>query len=140
MNLSEITTKLAELRQKADSGAMEIAPLINPKRRIDMKAESNKTETELDVLEGLLPHGSGIDYDWHIYATRTGYRCENSYHAMDGWGGYCCVNDFTAVVARDAAGKWDLRRVMLHDYNRHAHNYGLREYLEDTIYQSLRDA
>ena len=43
MNLSEIAAKLAELRQKSDSGAMEIAPLMIMVKDGEMYKETHKS-------------------------------------------------------------------------------------------------
>ena len=50
-------------------------------------------------LESLLPHGSGIDYDWNFTVQQNGLiNCHNSYHAMAESGMYCHVYDFSIKI------------------------------------------
>jgi len=50
-------------------------------------------------LANLLPHGSGINYKWHIWQAKQNksiWYASNNYSAMDEWGGYCHTYKFTA--------------------------------------------
>ena len=64
-----------------------------------------KTLTNVcDLLQGILPHGSGIDCDWEIADKEQflHFECKNSWHAMDQQGGYCGYVKFT--VSLDLSG------------------------------------
>jgi len=55
-----------------------------------------------NTLADLLPHGSGIDADWHFTVTDRGsITAHNSYHAMDEYGGYWGWIDFSASLRID---------------------------------------
>lgn len=57
--------------------------------------QSQFSVTELVIIDAL-PHGSGIDYDWHISKnTRGRVVCHNGYHFMDEWGSYVGTIDFS---------------------------------------------
>jgi hypothetical protein len=89
-----------------------------------------------EFLKVDLPHGSGIDYDWNVEKRGRKYYASNSYHAMDDFGGYCCINDFTATLRLEENGDVVLERIVLHDFNNHAHHGGradLKDYLSQTI-------
>ena len=91
----------------------------------------------LKLLE-LLPRGSGINGEWWVeQVNKCQFVCNNDYHAMDEMGGYCCYNEFNARVTLLTDGSFRLERVTFHKFNRHAHNNGLRDYLFDTINQSI---
>jgi hypothetical protein len=56
---------------------------------------------DLVALVNALPHGSGIDSDWHVEVAQNGnVRCCNSYHAMDDNGMYCGYRDFSFRLFR----------------------------------------
>jgi hypothetical protein len=102
------------------------------------EANSEKMLAEAIRLADLLPHGSGIDYVWKIRQTGARrFRASNSYHAMDEYGGYCCVNDFTVIIDLDEFGRFKQARTMLNRANRHAHNWDLLQYLDETIFYAI---
>ena len=57
------------------------------------------TETLLEVL----PHGSGIDYDWRFYVAENGKDliCTNGWHYMNDNGMYDGSWDFQVVIKHD---------------------------------------
>jgi len=53
----------------------------------------------IQKLHEILPHGSGIDYDWSYTIQKNGLiNAHNSYHAMDEYGGYCHIYDFSVKI------------------------------------------
>lgn len=94
------------------------------------------TEAELDLI-AKLPHGSGIDYDWHGEKLGNGkVRASNAYHAMDDAGFYRQSFDFSITFRADSPSEF---RLMFHGCNpeKVSYGYGLRDYLEDTIADCL---
>lgn len=96
---------------------------------------------EAEDLLDRLSHGSGIDCTW-TFTRRSdgGWNLENEWHGMDENWGYCCCTPFK-MIAHFKDGKWKLAdRVMLRGSGaRHAHNYGIRDYLWETVSYSLED-
>jgi len=96
--------------------------------------------TEERALLEDLPHGSGIDCDWHIEKAKSGkIVAHNSYHCMDDMGGYCGYADFSI---RWTPGQEKDFRLMFHGREAQYLNtkYMLRDYLEDTFYHALTTA
>ena len=53
----------------------------------------------LEVNGKLLPHGSGIDFDWSYEdVDRETVKFSNSYHTMDEHGSYCCIVPFSVTM------------------------------------------
>lgn len=69
-----------------------------------------------EELPALLPHGSGIDYDWYITGMHGYIRCTNGFHAMNDGGFF--HGDYS---------------------NKLATKHMLRDYLGDTIAHALGD-
>jgi hypothetical protein len=96
----------------------------------------NQDETipeHIAELEDKLPHGSGIDSDWHFDETSRMVRATNTYSAMDDFGGYCHDYTFTVNIPK-RAGIMQLdqfRVTMGREYV--CCGYGVKMYLEDTI-------
>ena len=91
------------------------------------------SDQEKAVIEAL-PHGSGIDGDWHCKKQQNGkVVCYNSYHVMDEWGGYRAWADFSIRFRGDT---WKDFRLMFHGSDSQYLNqhYQLRDYLEQTVY------
>lgn len=89
-----------------------------------------------------LPHGSGVNYDWHIdqhKSNRRKFTCANAYDAMDEYGGYCHCCPFSVTVEVDS----ETQRMSVLRFNFHGNReytccgFGLREYLQDLIWESL---
>ena len=87
-----------------------------------------------------LPHGSGIDGDWHIEVNleKAKVRCYNFFHCMNESGMYDGYADF--VVIFDWSTKeedFELPFIELHFRGKEAQylnrKYMLRDYLEDTF-------
>jgi len=91
----------------------------------------------------ILPHGSGIDCDWHIEVLSNGtVSASNGYHAMQE-GMYWGYLDFTCYLSVNrAAGQIDLDRVEFNtDYipSWLGGRQGMLDYLHDTIDAALED-
>lgn len=73
--------------------------LVNKNNNHPAFIERNGIQNIIDDLGqeliSILPHGAGIDADWHIvHAGQLVFACHNSYHVMDD-GFYCGWVDFT---------------------------------------------
>lgn len=96
----------------------------------------------IDIIESL-PHGSGIDSDWSMHETKSYYCFTNSYHAMDENGYYDGWADFTVKIPKDTINDPDrLSSEFVLQFNGVYAQYlnrkhYLRDYLEDTIHESL---
>jgi len=80
-----------------------------------------------------LPHGSGINAEWHVKRTDKYYRCSNSFQVMDEHGFYVGWADFSLLIPihKDPL---DFKLMFHGPYSRRlANKYMLREYLEDTF-------
>lgn len=82
-------------------------------------------------------HGSGINYDWEIEETKTSFRASNAYDTMTEGGMYDSVVDFTVIFPKKASME-DFTLQFGADSQYQAQKYMLREYLEDTIAESIR--
>jgi len=94
------------------------------------------TYVEGDVPQGLedyLPHGSGIDADWHLEKKGEVILASNSYHAMDEYGGYCDWWDFT-VELKIVGGKVEIGDITFAD---DLEDCPCGDVLDDLIWQSL---
>jgi hypothetical protein len=89
-------------------------------------------------IEERLPHGSGINGDWHFEESQRMIRAFNVYSAMDEFGGYCHDYRFVVDILK-VAGKpmLDNFRVRLLSRKLKCCGYDLRSYLDDTIYPLL---
>jgi len=102
------------------------------------KLLESKFQELCDYLNEVLPHGSGIDSNWDFDYQKNGkVLAMNSYHCMDENGYYYGWADFTIKFDMFK----DLRAFKL-EFNGKRSSYlndkhMLRDYLEDTIYNSL---
>lgn len=115
-----------------------------------------KEEIEKLLIE-ILPHGSGIDADWHFKFCKNGtIFAYNSYHAMDDSGSYIKWINFSIRFFRHKRNEYNKlqgplcdKYQILHkkydlDYKIYAPNndkysYMLRNYLEDTVSSCLNN-
>ena len=122
-------------------------------KRAEREIEGKWTKEELlDVL----PHGSGIDADWRVYRDNAEpdgtisimdvFVCVNSYHAMDEYGGYVGWLDFSLTIPVEKS-KYEMMVIEFDECKEYLEDMeldgvyvdGILEYLEDTIYWSIRD-
>ena len=88
----------------------------------------------LDELEKVLPHGSGIDYNWELEERGKYIYAENAFHYMNEEGFYDGVLPFTIKFYRDGVTKFDLH-FHVNGVGRYRVNKGsVREYIENTIF------
>ena len=96
------------------------------------------------IIYEALPHGSGIDYTWHVMQLKTKprrFHCYNRYHAMDEWGGYCDIYDFVAIVDILDTGGLQLHNLTFTWGSREYSccGYGLKEYLGELLAEVLEE-
>jgi len=99
-------------------------------------------EKVLELVAEVLPHGSGIDSEWHLsFSTRTRIRAEASFHCMDENGMYDGWVDFTVLfdiknpnyfrfMYRGSPGQIAYNR-------RLGKKYDLESYITDSVCESL---
>lgn len=88
----------------------------------------------MEILEELLPHGSGIDCKWLIEDKGSNLVARNSFHCMDTNGYYDGYQDFTLIIPKEAIGNFKLQ---FNGNQYKARKYYIREYLEGTVSNSL---
>ena len=94
-------------------------------------------ERRINKLIDLLPHGSGIDYDYFFdfeKSTRDKIIFSNAFHVMDEYGYYDGIIDFTIVVKPSLLFDFDLLIK-----GKFGNNQDLKEYLYDTYDYALRN-
>lgn len=95
-----------------------------------------KIKLNVERLERMLSHGSGIDCAWGIEDKGSYFKACNSYHAMNEWGMYDGYADFSLIIP-----KADPLEFRLHFHGNRAQylnqRYMLREYLEDVFAYDL---
>ena len=116
------------------------------------KEENLSLQEEIEeLLLNILPHGSGIDYDWRFIWHKNGnIDCLNAYHAMTECGMYWGAIPFKVKffqhkkdVINLVGDKAQIITLKLDiDYkiyapNCHHASYGPQDYLEDTIGYTL---
>jgi len=119
---------------------------LTPKQLEMNKTECRKRLAELtdEQIIDCLPHGSGIDRSWSITRQANGnIACYNSYHGMNEHGYYDGWQDFSIRIfpigtSNDAPCHVDFK-IVFHGYRqRKQWVWGLRDYLEDSIYHCLQ--
>ena len=86
-----------------------------------------------EKLEKELPHGSGINADWHIEDKGSYFRADNSYNAMNEDGFYIGWQDFYLIIPKKNPDDFRLhftgdRRIL-----KTTTGYMLRDYLDETF-------
>jgi len=96
-----------------------------------------KEEISVELLENILPHGSGIDSDWEFIEHKNGnVTCMNSFHAMTEHGFYDGYMPFKFNVFRRTDGALSFGKVICNE-NVRVSFFGLRDYLDETIFWHL---
>lgn len=85
-------------------------------------------------IANALPHGSGIDGDWHIEEKGNNIYAGNSYHCMDDVGYYVGWQDFYLIIPKSNPKNFKLH---FKGDQYLARKYMLRDYLEDTFAYAL---
>lgn len=88
-----------------------------------------------EAVERVLPHGSGIDYDWQIDIRSNGdIACKNAYHRMDEYGMYDGIFPFTAIFRYNGKSSFFFNGLNAWG-SRIAREEMLKSYLEETVFQ-----
>jgi hypothetical protein len=97
---------------------------------------TNKRE-QIDRITNSLPHGSGINGDWNIEENDKRIKASNYYEPMNEVGFYDGIAYFTLYIPINEPDKFTLH---FNDKRSQYYNrkYSLRDYLEDTIVDSIR--
>lgn len=96
-------------------------------------------------LPDILPHGSGIDGDWHIEGHAHHITCRNEFHCMNQDGYYEGWQSFSIIlkkgIAKTKNGQEVYTNVNVHFHGSQylAQKHMLREYLGDTFASELSD-
>ena len=93
-------------------------------------------DPELFIKE--LPSGSGIDCDWEYTEHKNGkVTFKNWYHAMNDGGYYDGYMPFKFTVFYNSdKNQFDFKRLIC-DENQRSSFFGLKDYLEDTLYAAI---
>jgi hypothetical protein len=91
----------------------------------------NIRQTLLDVL----PHGSGIDSDWHFEDNGNYIKCHNSYHRMNDVGMYDGWIGFSIYIRTDRRNIFgNLAWRIVGTFGKHQ---DIKEYLDDLFTETL---
>lgn len=78
---------------------MNLTPTLHYATRLD--GDSSRAVVSVDLLADRLPHGSGIDGDWHITVRRNGdLSLYADYHMMNDGGYYCGWRTLRASIVK----------------------------------------
>lgn len=92
-----------------------------------------------EALLKVLPHGSGINNEWEFVWLKNGkVKAKNAFHCMNDVGYYDGYADFTVVIPPLEHTKFKLVFNGRQGQNKNR-QYLLRDYLEDTLYQTLKE-
>jgi len=83
-------------------------------------------------------HGSGINSDWYAIENKGYIILYNSYESMNESGMYDANTSFSVTIEKKDTNNIVIR--CLDQYRYYWNKYGLKEYLEDTIYECFRMA
>ena len=89
------------------------------------------TEALLEVL----PHGSGIDYDWRIESNGKDLICTNGWHYMNENGMYCDSWDFQVVIKSGVRDMWG--KIIFRIVGQFGKHQDIKDYLYEIIGESL---
>jgi len=92
----------------------------------------------IEILQDILPHGSGIDCTWEIEDKGKYFKASNSFHCMNENGYYVGYSDFSLIIPKKG---WENFRLHFHGKYSHYLNsrFMLRDYLEDSFAFVLSD-
>lgn len=114
------------------------------KHKIDYKHAEKKhygVALTKDKLLEILPHGSGINFDWNIYEDKKGNTiAENRFDTMNEMGYYDAVVDFQLVIPKNNPEKFKLHFKGGSFGQYYAKKYMLRNYLEDIFQMAFEEA
>ena len=121
---------------------LEFNQLLNTKSHIENKTEIYDQEYLQKINDMInnciseLPHGSGINYDWHIDYPRFKYDkvivLYNSFDAMTEYGMYDTVIHFTVKITASFNQEYDL--LITGNFGKYQ---SIKEYLYEIMYDAL---
>ena len=91
------------------------------------------TQEKVEAIENVLPHGSGINYDYKIRVIGSRLYVSNGYDVYDEYGLFVAVLPFTVCYKN---GKWsyiEFNGLTSRGY-RIVNEYAIREYLYELYY------
>ena len=92
------------------------------------------TQEKVEAIENVLPHGSGINYDYKIRVTGSRLYVSNGYDVYDEYGLFVAVLPFTVCYKN---GKWsyiEFNGLTSRGYYI-VNKYAIREYLYELYYE-----
>ena len=103
-----------------------------------MPGKIKKIEIDPELFIKELPSGSGIDCEWEYIEHKNGkVTFKNFYHAMNEHGYYDGYMPFKFTVFFNKDDNcFDFGRLLC-DENRRKSFFGLKDYLEDTLYAAI---
>lgn len=91
----------------------------------------------LDELKKVLPHGSGIDYDWELEECGKYIYAKNAYHYMNEYGFYDGILPFTIRFPKNKMNNFNLHFHVNGAGRYRVNKGGVREYIENCISYSV---
>lgn len=89
-----------------------------------------------EILENVLPSGSGFNCDWEIDENEKFFLCKSSFHPRTEHGFYDRYADFTVIIPKESPENFKLQ-FNGSDSQYMNKKHMLREYMEDTVFYSL---
>lgn len=96
------------------------------------------TYEEIEKLIEFLPSGSGFNDYYSIEELKNTFHIKSSYQCMSEQGFYDGWQDFKIIISKDKTKINDFK-LQFCNGNAKAKKYTLREYMDETVYESLRD-
>lgn len=90
-----------------------------------------------EKIKEILPHGSGIDYNWDIMESEKFLDCFNSFHVMNESGFYVSIEPFRLRIPKDNLDNWKL--TFSNKYRYWIDYCDLRGYLEQTFSETIEE-
>jgi len=103
-----------------------------------MEKSNVLTFEDMEKLVDFLPSGSGFDYSYEIDEKINTFHILSSYHCMSEHGYYDGWQDFKIILSKDRAKINDFK-LQFCNGNARARKYLLKEYMDETIYESIQD-
>ena len=91
----------------------------------------------LNELEKVLPHGSGIDYDWELEERGKYIYAKNAYHYMNEDGFYDGILPFTIRFPKNKMSNFELHFHVNSAGRYRVNKGGVREYIEERVSDSV---
>ena len=98
-----------------------------------------QTELTEEILLDILPHGSGINWDWKIQESKDGesFVAKNCYEHMNEVGIYDFNAPFQVIIPKENPMNFEVQWTGTEKQIQQAEDDDLKSYLEDTIAESL---